>query len=1002
MGRKSKGNAQKTLETLDYRHKGAKRKNNPPAPLAGEGTVPAVPKVRYEYSPHLPPVLRFDATGTADKLPQLIAEAGRRPLTEKEQRLLADALRTHEPWLEWAGKRESDSVTRGRGWFEVDPVALHIHERVSSQAIIKVAARQDVQRGLFADPEQSYNEAVQFYQHDIDWTNRLILGDSLLVMSSLARREDLAGKVQTIYIDPPYGVRFGSNFQAELRDRDVKDAESDLTREIETVKAYRDTWSLGVHSYLHYLRDRLLAARELLADSGSLFLQISDENLHRVRGVLDDVFGPEQFCSLVSFQKTGSIAANLLPSTVDYLLWYAKDRVKAKYRQLYVERLSGDPGLDRYDQAQEASGLVRRLTPAELTEAIIDGVQRVQLTSLVSDGASSQPQLFQFRGVSLKPKSNAHWKTTSDGLRRLASAERIEFQGERPRYLRRLEDFRVLPLSDRWEGVQSGSANLFVVQTASQVIERCLLMTTEPGDLVLDPTCGSGTTAFVAEEWGRRWITIDTSRVAIAIARQRLITAKYEYYDLRDASKGVGGGLKYKTVPHITLKSIAQNTNLDPIFAKHEPILDQALSAANAALGRVGAEIRMRLPEKLLAKQKAEGKKAITDADRRRWELPKSGKWAHWEVPFDTDPDWPKELQDAVTDYRRAWRARMDEVNACISANAEQEELVDQPAVVRGVVRVSGPFTVEAVQPPELSLDAAGFAGEPSGLTAGFDVSPEAGTTEVQNTLAYLRQMFKLLKMDGVRFPNNKQMQWSRLDPLFESGRPDEFHAEGRWVPEGEVDDDAQGTAKVGLVFGPQYGPVTASMVEHVIRPAGRRYDDLVIAAFSFDGPAQDAIRGASHPRLRIHMAHIRPDVNPAMAGLLKEQPGSQLFTVFGQPRASVKKMGSEYVVSMEGVDIYNPVENVVYATNAEKVAAWFLDGDYDGRTFCITQAFFPDSTAWEKLAKALGGVVDPESFAAFSGTTSLPFPAGKHRRVAVKVIDPRGNEVMTTLALPE
>jgi len=568
------------------------------------------------------------------------------------------------------------------------------------------------------------------------------------------------------------------------------------------------------------------------------------------------------------------------------------------------------------------------------------------------------------------------------------------------------------------------------VQTATETVKRCLLMTTDPGDLVLDPTCGSGTTAFVAEQWGRRWITIDTSRVAVALARQRLLTAKFDFYEVKgeDAAPAdrphVGTdphpGFVYKTVPHVTLKSIAQNTNLDPIFARHAPILEARLAECNAALAdAVGLkpDLRTNLRAKRAAKERAEGRRAITDADRRRWLLPPANRdpkvkltvdagfpgWYEWEVPFDTDPDWPAALIAAVEAYRAAWRAKMDEVNACIAANADQEELVDQPRVRRGVVRVSGPFTVEAVQPPEVGLDTAGlFGGEPEGLDGTFpDDSPDDrgepadGAVAATNLGAYLDQMLRLLRMDGVRFPDNREMRFSRLEPL--TGTGDAIHAEGRWHAVGQEDADPDGAATVGVVFGPQYGPVTAKMVEEVIRPAARIYDDLLIAGFSFDGPAQAVIEEATHPRLRIHMAHIRPDVNPAMEGLLKEQPGSQLFSVFGQPRTRLEGPdgNGEYQVVMEGVDIYNPVTNEIVPSRGDKVAAWFLDADYDGRTFCITQAFFPDRTAWQKLARALKTVVDEDRFEAFSGTVSLPFPPGEHRRVAVKVIDPRGNEVM-------
>ena len=333
----------------DYRHD-ATRKNNPPAALASQGHIREVPKQRYYYDPHLPPVLRFDDTGESDRLPELLEEATRRKLTAEEANTLADALRNHQPWLEWTGKRE-------KRWFEVDPVALHIHERVSAQAAIRVAARQDVQRGLWADPEQAYHEAVQFYKHDVEWSNRLILGDSLAVMNSLAKREDLAGKVQMIYIDPPYGINYSSNFQPFVRNRNVRDRDSDLTREPEMVKAYRDTWTLGVHTYLAYLRDRLTVARDLLRESGSIFVQISDENVHRVREVMDEVFGSENFVRQIVFAKTGSMVSNELGRTSDYLLWYARDKALIKYRRLFSKK---DPD-GFYNLVELPNGIVKKL-----------------------------------------------------------------------------------------------------------------------------------------------------------------------------------------------------------------------------------------------------------------------------------------------------------------------------------------------------------------------------------------------------------------------------------------------------------------------------------------------------------------------------------------------------------------------------------------------------------------------------------------------------------------
>ena len=984
----------------DYRHPEATRKNNPPAKIAAEGYVPLIPKAEYLYSPRRPPELRFDPTGSADELPELLAKATKQKLTEAEAWALAEALRVYEPWLEWAGKREAKS-------FSVDPVALHIHERVSTQAILKVAAREDVNRSLFADPEQEYNEAVQFYRHDVDWSNRLILGDSLQVMSSLARREDLAGKVQMIYFDPPYGIRFASNFQPEIGQREVKDKEADLTRELEMVKAYRDTWTLGVHSYLSYLRDRLITARDLLADTGSIFVQMGDENMHRVRCMMDEVFGPENLVAQITFKKTGGQRSNLLAGTTDTLLWYARRIENLKYRQLHTSKVDAEGGAEGYSSFMLNSGEVTNSIDPLAAEQR-EKARPFQGTSLTSQNPGSKYDV-SIRGRKIYPKSAQWWKTDQPGMARLLQAERLTLSGDTIRYIRYLDDYPAFPITNLWQdtGGGVGGDKAYVVQTNTKVIERCLLMATDPGDLVLDPTCGSGTSAYVAEQWGRRWITIDTSRVAVAIARQRLLTSRFEFFILRDDAKGVADGFRYKSVPHITLKSIAQNANFDPIMARHEPILDAKLAEANAALQKIPGKLRQDLRVKLALKQRQEGKKSITDADHRRWELPAKGKdWQHWEVPFDTDPDYPADLKKAVEEYRVAWRAKMGEVNACIAANADQEELVDQPEVDRKITRVSGPFTVEAVQPPEMSLGDAtivetGFAGEPDELSGTFAIREVQMGESAQNLEAYLSKMVDLLRMDGVRFPDNKQKKFTRLDAIYATGSSAGIHAEGRWVNVGETDSDPGGEATVGVVFGPQYGPITAKMIEEVIKPAARRYDDLVFAGFSFDGPAQ-AVIDEGVPRLRLHLAHIRPDVNPGMNGLLKEQPGSQLFTVFGRPRTTVKgpDVDGMYTVEMEGVDVYDPVNNTVVDTGAAKVAAWFVDGDYDGRTFCITQAFFPDRGAWDKLSKALAGVVDPERFEMFSGTVSLPFPAGKHKCIAVKVIDPRGNEVMRVHAL--
>ena len=963
MARKKRTAKKQETQIQDYRYDNAKRKNNPPAGIAARGKINEPPKVEYAYNPHRPPCLRFDGNGDADQIPELLQKAKDKVLSEEEIAILAEALQHHEPWLEWSGKQETQS-------FAVDPVALHIHERVSAKAIMNIAARENVQRNLFADPQLEYNEAVQFYQHDVEWANRLILGDSLTVMSSLAQREDLGGKVQTIYFDPPYGIKFASNFQPNVFQRNVTDRTQDLTREPEQIQAYRDTWHLGVHSYLAYLRDRLMVARELLTDSGSIFVQIGDENVHNVRCVLDEVFGAENYCSQIAFQKSGKSATASIPGVLNYLLWYARDRNRLKTRKLLRDKSDISKLIKDYD-LDDGDGRKYRLSPISS--------QHYSPTRTVT---------IRYRGREYHPGRNRQWSLDPERIPVLLNLGILTVKGNTIFRKLYLDQSPGVALNNLWDDTSRGSfgeTNIYVVQTTTKPIQRCILMTSDPGDLVLDPTCGSGTTAYVAEQWGRRWITIDTSRVAIALARQRLLTSSFDYYKLKEPSEGIAGGFVNKVVPHITLKSIAQNEALDLIFAKHEPILAEKLEALNRHLAAVDKSTRAELLAKLAAKEKREGKRAITGADRRRWILPETA-WQEWEVPFDADADWPEALRAALTEYREAFQAKMQEVNACIESSSEGEELVDQPQIERGKLRVSGPFTVEAVQPAEESLDTASpIGGEPEEALETFDSVGETSRSRhpaSPNAEAYLTQMLRLLRQDGVRFPNNQTMQFATLDAL-EGGI---LHAEGRW----------EGTERsVAVTFGPQHGPVTARQVSRCLRIAAQRgYDELVFAGFSFDGAAQATIQADPDPSVRSHLAHINPDV--MMGDLLKDTSSTQLFTVFGLPRTTLEEQrDGKYTITMEGVDIYDPVKDAVFSANADKVAAWFVDTDYDESTFCISQAFFPDKKAWERIARALKGVVDAERFEQFSGTVSLPFAAGQHQRVAVKVIDARGNEVM-------
>ena len=528
---KTKPDAQKPIE--QYEHKDKQRVNNPPVGLVDTHTDNGgfIKKI-YQYDPHM------------------------------------------DPQLQWAGKAEHTN-------FEVPTVSLHVHERIDQRRIIETVRKNDekspVQLSLFETERKPLREAIEFYKHKENWSNRLIAGDSLLVMNSLLEKEGMCGKVQMIYLDPPYGIKYGSNFQPFVNKRDVKDGkDEDLTQEPEMIKAFRDTWELGIHSYLTYLRDRLLLAKELLSESGSVFFQISDENLHLVRNILDEIFGVSNFCNMISFQKTGSIASNGLGTTVDYILWYAKDKTKQKYHQLYTSRKSGHPSLDRYDYVELENGEIFKLSIDYIRgDKEIPKGKRFGYTPLISDGASKDNKPFIYNKITFYAPPNKHWKTDPEtGGEKLIKGGRIAKVGNQLWYKRYVDDFPMIPFNDRWESIQIGTGLLYVVQTSSKVIERCLLMTTDPGDLVLDITCGSGTTAYVADQWGRRWITCDTSRVATTLAKQRLMTANFDYFQLAYPDEGVGSGFKYKTVPHITLKSIANNEPAPQETLYDQPFID--------------------------------------------------------------------------------------------------------------------------------------------------------------------------------------------------------------------------------------------------------------------------------------------------------------------------------------------------------------------------------------------------------------------------------------------
>ncbi len=535
--------SKRPIESYDHRDK--ERLNNPPVGLVTPETDRDAGRKTYAYDPHL------------------------------------------DPQLQWAGKAEHTS-------FQVPTVSLHVHERIDPRTIIEATRRRNgngapVQGSLFELPEENppVRNAIEFYQHRHNWTNRLVAGDSLLVMNSLLGKEGMAGKVQMVYIDPPYGIRYGSNFQPFVNRRDVKDGkDEDLTQEPETIKAFRDTWELGIHSYLSYLRDRLLLAREMLSETGSVFVQISDENVHLVRELMDEILGPEQFMSLISFRTKIPLNAAFLPNIADFLIWYAKDKDKVKFRRLFTTRNFGEE--TQFSNAQLEDGAVTKAS--EVPESEIESTRYFTLIDLMATGYTESCHFeFFLEGRRAYPNPTTSWKTTPEGMQRLIAANRVRWQRTVPRYVFFADDYPVMQITNQWTDTQGAVGKTFAVQTSSKVIERCLLMTTDPGDLVFDPTCGSGTTAHVAEQWGRRWITCDTSRVAIALAKQRLVTALYDYYELAHPSEGVGSGFNYKTVPHITLGSIANNPDIkegmtqediDKAIARHAPqetLYDQPL-----------------------------------------------------------------------------------------------------------------------------------------------------------------------------------------------------------------------------------------------------------------------------------------------------------------------------------------------------------------------------------------------------------------------------------------
>ena len=714
-------------------------------------------------------------------------------------------------------------------------------------------------------------------------------------MNSLLEKEGMAGKVQMIYIDPPYGISYKSNFQPFVNKRNVEEKDEDLIQEPETLKAFRDTWELGIHSYLTYFRDRIFLARELLHESGTCVVQIGDENIHHVRQILDEIFGASNFLALITFKKTLPLGSKGIPGVSDFLVLYGKDHTKTKFRQLYELKPQGSG--TGYTWVEDREGNRRKMTAAERDDvSILPSGSRVFFAdTLLSSGYTSSCFYdFTFEGRSFKEQKYS-WKTNKEGMERLINAKRIIAPGKLPNYVRFFDDFPVQTLHNLWNDTHGASEPTYVVQTSNKVLERCVLMTTDPGDLVFDPTCGAGTTAYVAEQWGRRWITCDTSRVALTLAKQRLMTASFDYYELARPDEGIASGFRYKTVPHITLKSIANNP----------------------------------------------------------------------------------EIKEGMT---------RDEIDRAISKYADQETLYDQPYVDSKKVRVTGPFTVEAVPAPVvMSLDEADH-GESIGVA-------DASISRSGETLRQSDWRDELFRT-GIRGKGGQSISFSRME-LFPGTKW--LHADGETkdaIPQ-----------RVVVSFGPDHAPLEKRQVELALNEAEslRPKPKLVVfAAFQFDPEATRDIDETNWPGVTLLKVQMNADL--LTDDLKKKRASNESFWLIGQPDVLVERLSSgEYQVSVEGFDYYNTRTGNIESGGKDKIALWLLDPDYDGRSLFPRQVFFPmagDGDGWSKLARTLRAEIDLEKIEAFRGTRSLPFASGEHKRAAIKIVDDRGIESFKVIGL--
>jgi adenine-specific DNA-methyltransferase len=926
-----------------------------------------------------------------------------------------------DPQLVWRGKDEQD-------WSDlvVHAPPLYIQEKVHPKVLIDDLIRmagdresakasdkkssgqvQYTQLSLFDDfngvPDG--DAKTEFYQHDQHWSNRMILGDSLQVMASLAEREGLRGKVQCIYFDPPYGIKFNSNFQWSTTSRDVKDGNaSHITREPEQVKAFRDTWRDGIHSYLTYLRDRLTVARDLLTDSGSIFVQIGDENVHRVRGVLDEILGADNFVSQIHYTTTSGLTSGALSRAGDYVLWYAKSLNTLKYRQLYSGKLDPiEDGKSKYDQLEDEYMQRRGFSRSEKQfHGLPIGSRLFRFGAIDSQEPPPVSTPLDFEGNVYFPTNGRHWTASYPiGMQRLNQANRIGIQGRKLAYIRYFDDFNIRPLHNLWIDVggtvQSRSdPKIYVVQTGTAVIQRCILMATDPGDLVLDPTCGSGTSAMVAEQWGRRWITIDTSRVALALARARIMGARYPYYLLADSKEGqvkeaevtrtaastkpvqnnIRMGFVYERVPHITLKSIANNAEIDVIWDKWE--------------------------EKILPIREELGKKSGDWKDAKN----KSRTPEEWEIPREPDPksSLVTTHQALLASFWQARIARQKEIDASIAAKAEFEYLYDKPYEDKKKVRVAGPFTVESLSPHRMlgidendELMDIGRGSVASGK-GGYDKPQDFPTMILENLRAAgVQQAHK----DG-RIEFTSLVAWPgelvcaegtyQSDPATDptnqpSTNPQPSSANNSSTPA------AHSSKRAAIFIGPEFGTVQRQDLVLAAREASDAgFDVLIACAFNFDAMSTEFNKLGRIPVLK---ARMNADLH--MADDLKNTGKGNLFVIFGEPDVELLQEGfGSMRVKVNGVDVFHPNTGEVRSDGPEGIACWFIDTDYNEESFFVRHAYFlGQNDPYTALKTTLKAEIDADAWSTLNSALSRPFPRPLSGRIAVKVINHLGDEVM-------